>query len=74
MVLQLWRAIRDLWPKKKARGEMRCGTPYIQKHSKDPNFRIGLGYKQSEGSSLIEYIYPYDGHREIRWVPKDDKK
>lgn len=49
---------------------MRCGTPFVQMHSNNPNFRIRSINVQLDGSTIIEDEYPYDGRRETRVVPK----
>jgi hypothetical protein len=49
---------------------MRCGTPFVQMHSDNPSFFIRCSYGQSDGSTIIEDEYPYDGRRETRVVPK----
>ena len=45
---------------------MKCGTPYIWQHSNDPKFCIAMEYGQPDGSTIVEYLYPCDGRREIR--------
>lgn len=45
---------------------MRCGTPYIQSQSNNPNFYIRSIYVQTDGSKIIEDEYPYNGRRETR--------
>jgi hypothetical protein len=63
-----------MWPFKKKSEEswktMRCGTPFVQMHSNNPNFRIRSINIQLDGSTIIEDEYPYDGRRETRVVPK----
>jgi hypothetical protein len=49
---------------------MRCGTPFVQMHSNNPNFRIRSINVQVDGSTIIEDEYPYDGRQETRVVPK----
>jgi hypothetical protein len=49
---------------------MRCGTPFIQSQSNNPDFFIRCSYEQADGSIIIEDEYPYDGRRETRVVPK----
>lgn len=52
---------------------MRCGTPLLWAQRNNPNFRIRSIYEQSDGSKIVEDVYPYDGRRVAHLVPKGGK-
>jgi hypothetical protein len=77
MAWSIWKTLYRSLTDKKSRREnpyrgTRCLTPEIQAHRNDPNYRFGMAYHQSDGTTLIEYIYPYDGRREFHVVRTDD--
>ena len=55
----------------KRRRAMLCGTPFMRMHQNDPTFYIRCIYRQDDGSTIVEDLYPYDGRQEIRVVPKE---
>jgi len=60
-------------PKTKRDGRpTRCATPLIQMNRNNPNFLARCAYKQEDGTTITEDLYPCDGYQEIRVVSGDE--
>ena len=70
----MWPFKKDLWGRLSRSGKlyqpMQCGTPSIWLRKEDPVFFFRCAYEQADGSTIVEDIYPHDGRREMRVVPK----